>query len=76
MSKVTDIPDALKTLERRGLMVQSLSGPQGLRYRVSLKSGMGFQISEAQLLQLHDENKLNWRGLVEIVTTSAYPLGQ
>ena len=76
MSKVTDIPDALKTLERRGLRVQSLSGPQGPRYRISLKSGMGYQISEAQLLQLHDENKLNWRGLVEIVTTSAYPLGQ
>lgn len=68
--KVTLIPDALKTLERRGLRTQSLSGPQGRRYRISLKSGMGYQISEAQLLQLHDENKLNWHGLVEIVTTS------
>jgi len=69
--EITHIPDALKTLERRGLRVQSVSGPQAPRYRISLKSGMGYQITEAQLVQLWNENKLNWRGLVEIVTTSA-----
>jgi len=31
---------------------------------------MGYQITEAQLRQLQNQNKLNWRGLVEVITTS------
>jgi hypothetical protein len=60
--------EAVKRLEKRGLLVKGLTGPQGWRFQISLKSGEAYQISEAELLKLSHENSLNWQSVVEIAS--------
>jgi hypothetical protein len=63
---MTTAQEAVRTLEKQGLTVQGLTGPEGWRFQITARSGFAHQISEAELLQLVDEKKLDWQGVVEI----------
>jgi hypothetical protein len=62
--------EAVKTLEKRGLRVQGLHGPDGWRYQIKSRTGIEYQISNEDLLLLQSTSKLNWSGVVEIVSKS------
>lgn len=59
--------DAVKILEKRGLRVQALMGPQGWRYQIGSKLGLDYQISHDELLQLHEQNRLTWADIKALV---------
>ena len=59
--------EAVKALERSGLKVQGLNGPDGWRFQIANYSGDAWQISSEELERLQAENKLNLRGVRELV---------
>ena len=61
-----DLQEAVKRLERQGLSVKGLNGPQGWRFQITARSGSFYQLSEAEVLQLVAERRLDWQGVVEI----------
>lgn len=63
------VQDAVKVLKKRGLHVQALSGPQGWRYQISSKLGSEYQISEDELLQLHEQHRLTEAAIKALVET-------
>jgi hypothetical protein len=58
---------AVKVLEKSGLKVQGLRGPDGWRFQIASHSGDEWQISSDELLQLQAEGKLNLRGVKEVI---------
>jgi hypothetical protein len=61
-----DVQEAVRRLERQGLSVQGLNGPQGWRFQITARSGSAYQLSEAEVLQLVADRRLDWQGVVEI----------
>lgn len=59
--------EAAKALEKSGLKVQGLKGPQGWRFQIANQSGDEWQISSDELLQLQAEGNLDLRGVRAIV---------
>jgi adenylate cyclase len=59
--------EAVKALEKSGLKVQGLRGPNGWRFQIANQSGDEWQISDDELLQLQSQHRLNLRGVREIV---------
>ena len=70
---MSDPNDAVRILEQRGISVKVLPSPlgaSGWRYRLKSHGGVEYQISEVELLQLMEEDKLHLddiRSLVEKV---------
>lgn len=67
------VQDAVKVLKKRGLHVEALIGPQGWRYQISPKLGLGYQISEDELLELHEQHRLTMAGIKALVEKKQTP---
>lgn len=62
--------EAVRILEQRGIMVKVLPGPPGSHdwfYRLKSHGGVEYQISNNELLQLFEEDKLHWDGIRNLV---------
>ena len=68
---MSDPNDAVRILEQRGITVKVLPSPlgaSGWRYRLKSHGGVEYQVSNDELLQLMEEDRLHWddiRSLVE-----------
>ena len=62
---MTDTQDAVTALQRLGMKVQTLSGPQGFRIQITTQAGHEYQFSASELIHLKERGKLNAAGLKE-----------
>lgn len=60
------IQQAVATLQKRGIAVQTLAGPRGFRFQLTLPDGTGYQYSAEEICRLHSEGKLTSSGIKEL----------
>jgi hypothetical protein len=66
MAHIAEVKQVTDALEKQGVRVQLLPGPQGFRYHMTLANGDEFQFDGDQLCELQRRGKPSASGIREL----------